>query len=110
VVSRLIDTGLAVGDHRSVVLAQRRRMQPVTVGRAELRAQLGQGPERQLTHGVDAQLFQMGRRLGADALDATHRQRPDAQRHILGHDHRQPIGFVQIAADLGQQLVGRQAD
>ena len=88
----------------------RRLMQPQAVIGAEVLHQpfgLGRG---QLADGVHAQGLQPGAGLGADAVDALGRQRPDALRDPTQLQQGQAIGLVQIGAQLGQQLVGRDAD
>ena len=49
-------------------------------------------------------------RLGADAVDAPGRQRPDARRNVRRRQDRQAIGLLQVGAELRQELVRRDAD
>ncbi len=58
----------------------------------------------------DAQRCELFGGFGADPVDLAHGQRPDAQRHIAGCQQGEPVGFVELGANLGEELVGGDAD
>ena len=47
---------------------------------------------------------------GPTPLSLARRQRPHPCRHVARGDDRQPVRLVEFGRDLGDQLVGRQAD
>lgn len=85
--------------HGPLVDAQRRLLQPARVQVAELRAQHGRIGPRQLADGIDAQRFQLGRRLRPDAVDLFCRQGPHARGDILGRQDGQAVRFFQVGTD-----------
>jgi hypothetical protein len=100
----------ALGDDRPLVAPVRGGVQPGAVAGAKLRAQNARIHLRQLADALDPQLAELGRRLRPHAIDPPHRQRPDAGRDVMRADHGQAVGLVQLGGDLGDQLVGRDAD
>ena len=102
--------GLALGDDRPVVLGARQLVQPGAVGAADQPHQLVETDALELGHGVDAGSAQALGRGRADPGDDRDVHRP--QQLLLGarRHHDQPVGLVEVAGHLGDELRRAEAD
>ena len=98
---------LALGHDVAIVLALRHAMQPRAVVASELVHEPREIGVRELADRGDAELVELGTRLGADAVDAPGRQRPDPRDDVGGPDDGEAVGLVELRGDLGEELVGR---
>ena len=96
------------GDH-ALVLALGIGGEPAAEA-AILRRQLHLGHGLQIADGVRAAGLQPSCRGLADAVDLAHRQRCQKRLGLAGADHGEAARLVQFGRELGQELVGGQAD
>ena len=101
---------LALGHHRPLVAAPGHLVHPGAVALPKFCDQPVALARRELADGADAERCELLVGLGPDAVDLAARQRPDARLQVVLVDHRDAVGLVELARDLGQQLVGRDAD
>ena len=64
----------------------------------------------QVAHGAQPGTHEILFRDLADAVERTHRQRAQERDLLRFVDERQAVGLFEIAGELGQQLIGRDAD
>ena len=64
----------------------------------------------EIANSAHARRFELGARLRANAIDPARRQRPHAHREIVHGQNGQPVWFVEIRSNFGEELVGRDAD
>ena len=102
--------GLAFGNDGAVVLRARQLVETVTVGLAEHADQLVLADSLEVGHGGDACAAQTLGGGRSDAGDHGHVHR--AQQLLLGagRDDHQPVGLVEVAGDLGDELGGADPD
>jgi hypothetical protein len=101
---------LAVGDDGTLVAAVRGLVQPGAVAAAELLDQEGGVGGGDVADRLQPEAGELQRGLRPDAVDLLCRQRPDARRDVVVREQRQAVGLVEFGAELGEQLVGRDAD
>ena len=99
--------GLPLGHDRPVVLRAGEQVEAVAVGLAEQADQLVLADPLEVGDGVDAGPAQPlgGRR--PDAGDHGHVHRAEQVELGAGGDDDQPVGLVEVAGDLGDELRGR---
>ena len=97
--------GFAESNDRPLVAPMRRLEQPGTVAFAELREQPLLISGSHVADGVQPESGEFFGCLRTDAVDLFCGQRPNAGRYLAQRQQRQAVWFVQIGADLGQQLV-----
>ena len=102
--------GLALGHHRAVVAAPGHAVHPGAGGLAEVADEPLLILRGQLTDGFNAQPRELLARLGANAVDLAHVERPNLGLQVFLVDDGNAIGLVELAGHLGQQPVGRHAD
>jgi hypothetical protein len=84
--------------------------EPVAVGAAPGGAGVARAALAELADVEDAVLRQPALHLGADPGDLAQLEVVEAVRELIGGEHHQPVGLLQIGGELGEQPVGRDAD
>ena len=64
----------------------------------------------EVADGVNAPVVELAPRRRAHIEERLHRQRPDDAAEIFAPDHREPLGFLIIAAELCKHFIERNAD
>ena len=108
--STLTDLVSRSGTTGPVVLGAGEPVEPVAVGLAEQPDQLVLADRLEVGDGVDAGPAQPLGRGRADARDHRHVHGPEQLDLGAGRDHHQPVGLVELAGDLGDELRRPDAD
>ncbi len=96
--------GLPVADDRAVVVGHREPVQSGSVRGAELADELVQAELLQVADGSHARHAEPLRRRRADTGDHRHLHRRQEVRLGAGRHHDDPVGLVEVAGDLRDQL------